>query len=129
MGGDEAQASRGTAQRQRNARTRRRRARRGDAGADTGANVEVRDNGIGLPANRDRIAEPYVTTRARGTGLGLAIVTKIVEEHFGTIAFDDTEGGGTRVTIRFDMTALASLDAGTAPASDDFPAELSRNRT
>ena len=54
---------------------------------DRFAAIEVSDNGAGLPPERDRIAEPYMTTRARGTGLGLAIVQKIVEEHFGTIIF------------------------------------------
>ncbi|MDO7842716.1 sensor histidine kinase NtrY-like [Sphingomonas immobilis] len=93
------------------------------------ATIEVRDNGVGLPANRDRIVEPYVTTRARGTGLGLAIVKKIVEEHFGTIAFEDNDGGGTHVTIRFDMTALSALDGGDALAADERPIELTRNRT
>jgi len=47
--------------------------------------IDVDDNGIGLPPERERIVEPYMTTRARGTGLGLAIVKKIVEEHFGTM--------------------------------------------
>ena len=61
--------------------------------------LTVADNGIGLPAARDRLVEPYVTTRARGTGLGLAIVKKIVEEHCGTISFGDRPGGGTIVTI------------------------------
>jgi len=45
--------------------------------------IELTDNGIGLPIERDRIVEPYMTTRATGTGLGLAIVKKIIEEHFG----------------------------------------------
>ena len=75
--------------------------------------VTVADSGIGLPAARDRIVEPYVTTRARGTGLGLAIVKKIVEEHFGTISFDDRPGGGTIVTLCFDATMLATLDGGS----------------
>jgi two-component system, NtrC family, nitrogen regulation sensor histidine kinase NtrY len=75
--------------------------------------VEVADTGIGLPADRERIVEPYVTTRARGTGLGLAIVKKIVEEHCGTIGFTDREGGGTRVTMSFDTVALAALESET----------------
>ncbi len=69
----------------------------------------VADNGIGLPVERDRIVEPYMTTRARGTGLGLAIVKKIIEEHCGTIAFADRPGGGTVVTIIFDTVALDGL--------------------
>ncbi|RZF65927.1 HAMP domain-containing protein [Sphingomonas populi] len=93
------------------------------------ATIVVRDSGIGLPAARDRIVEPYVTTRARGTGLGLAIVKKIVEEHFGTISFTDNEGGGTCVTIRFDTVALAALDAGEAPASETRAADYNQNRT
>lgn len=71
--------------------------------------LTLADNGIGLPVERDRIVEPYMTTRSRGTGLGLAIVKKIVEEHFGTIAFSDHSGGGTLVTICFDTDQLAEM--------------------
>ncbi|MBN8814774.1 MAG: HAMP domain-containing protein [Sphingomonas sp.] len=77
--------------------------------ADHETAVEIADNGIGLPLERDRIVEPYMTTRARGTGLGLAIVKKIIEEHCGTIAFSDRPGGGTIVTIVFDTAALATM--------------------
>jgi len=71
--------------------------------------IDLSDDGIGLPAERERITEPYMTTRSRGTGLGLAIVMKIVEEHFGSILFTDRPGGGTTVRLSFDMTTLASL--------------------
>lgn len=64
------------------------------------------DNGIGLPADRDRIVEPYMTTREKGTGLGLAIVKKIVEEHYGELAFEPNETGGTRVIIKMDTVLL-----------------------
>ncbi len=64
------------------------------------------DNGIGLPADRDRIVEPYMTTREKGTGLGLAIVKKIVEEHYGDLAFEANDDGGTRVIIRMDTVLL-----------------------
>ena len=47
------------------------------------------DNGIGLPPDRARLFEPYVTTRAKGTGLGLPIVKKIIEEHGGTLILTD----------------------------------------
>jgi two-component system nitrogen regulation sensor histidine kinase NtrY len=99
--------------------------------------IEIADNGVGLPAARDRIVEPYMTTRARGTGLGLAIVNKIVEEHCGTMTFGDRDGGGTVVTMRFDAAALARLDAGGAnddvgsdadDKNDRRPADL-RTRT
>jgi two-component system nitrogen regulation sensor histidine kinase NtrY len=95
------------------------------------ATIEVADTGVGLPAERDRIIEPYMTTRARGTGLGLAIVKKIVEEHFGTIAFGDRPGGGAVVTMTFDTAQLAPCDAGNTTAEPDGGgrlAALTRNR-
>ena len=52
--------------------------------------IDVIDNGIGLPKeNRNRLLEPYVTTREKGTGLGLAIVGRILEEHGGRIELHD----------------------------------------
>ena len=53
--------------------------------------IEVIDNGPGLPKhNRNRLLEPYVTTKGnKGTGLGLAIVQKSVEQHGGTLALED----------------------------------------
>ncbi|WP_166037642.1 ATP-binding protein [Sphingosinicella sp. YJ22] len=71
--------------------------------------IEVEDSGVGLPADRGRITEPYMTTRAKGTGLGLAIVNKIVEEHFGQIEFADAPGGGTLVRLIFDVETLARV--------------------
>ena len=47
--------------------------------------ITIADNGIGLPEDRARLFEPYVTTRSEGTGLGLPIVKKIIEEHGGTL--------------------------------------------
>ena len=69
--------------------------------------VEVCDNGMGLPEDRDRIMEPYITNRATGSGLGLAIVKKIVEEHFGEITLTDAPGGGAIVTIIFNPQTVA----------------------
>ncbi|MBO6901928.1 MAG: PAS domain-containing sensor histidine kinase [Rhizobiaceae bacterium] len=52
--------------------------------------VEIMDNGKGLPReNRQRLLEPYMTTREKGTGLGLAIVKKIVEDHGGQLELHD----------------------------------------
>ena len=53
--------------------------------------IEISDNGIGLPEDRSRLFEPYVTTREKGTGLGLPIVKKIIEEHGGTLSLEDAE--------------------------------------
>lgn len=73
----------------------------------------VTDNGRGMPRDlRERITEPYITTRERGTGLGLAIVKKIVEEHGGTLAFRDVDGGGTAVLLTFPPGQLALWDDG-----------------
>ncbi len=71
--------------------------------AENGENIiEIEDNGPGLPMeNRDRLTEPYVTTRARGTGLGLAIVSKIMEDHVGELILSDRSGGGALAVLRF----------------------------
>ena len=64
--------------------------------------VTITDNGIGLPTEgRDRLTEPYVTTRVRGTGLGLAIVKKIIEDHGGSLELGDAPGSGAVVKARF----------------------------
>jgi two-component system nitrogen regulation sensor histidine kinase NtrY len=64
--------------------------------------IEVADNGPGLPTeNRDRLTEPYVTTRARGTGLGLAIVSKVMEDHAGEFELTERPGGGALALLRF----------------------------
>jgi two-component system, NtrC family, nitrogen regulation sensor histidine kinase NtrY len=51
--------------------------------------IRIMDNGNGLPEDRARLFEPYVTTRDKGTGLGLPIVKKIIEEHGGTLVLTD----------------------------------------
>lgn len=53
------------------------------------AHITIADNGIGLPEDRARLFEPYVTTRSEGTGLGLPIVKKIIEEHGGSLILED----------------------------------------
>ncbi len=97
-------------------------------------NVSVEDSGIGLPAERDRIVEPYMTTRKSGTGLGLAIVKKIVEEHAATISFADRAGGGAIITVSFspaemNMLAQTSGGFGEAVGTDDAPHALTRLET
>ena len=69
--------------------------------------IDVLDTGVGLPEDRERLTEPYMTTRVRGTGLGLAIVKKIVEEHMGEIAFLDRIAFDTKK-----LSVLASAEAG-----------------
>ena len=82
--------------------------------------IGIDDNGRGLPEhNRDRLTEPYVTTRSKGTGLGLAIVKKILEDHGGTLSLSDREGGGAAVLMTFplDAAALNVADSGRAHAA------------
>lgn len=72
--------------------------------------IEIEDNGPGLPAeNRDRLTEPYVTTRAGGTGLGLAIVSKIMEDHNGEFLLSDIPGGGALAVLKFPATTLDKI--------------------
>lgn len=91
--------------------------------------ILLADNGIGLPAERDRIVEPYMTTRTKGTGLGLAIVNKIVEDHGGTMSFHDAQGGGTIVRIVLDPDFLARLDEGDGREYDQGKGAVSTNGT
>lgn len=73
-------------------------------GLDQGAPfLSVTDNGVGLPKeNRNRLTEPYMTTREKGTGLGLAIVKRIMEEHGGELRLTDAPGpSGACVTLLF----------------------------
>ena len=68
--------------------------------------IRIMDNGTGLPPDRARLFEPYVTTREKGTGLGLPIVKKIIEEHGGTLAlldapvFEGNDHAGAMAEIR-----------------------------
>ncbi len=68
--------------------------------------VTIEDNGVGLPAkDRDRLTEPYVTTREKGTGLGLAIVKRIMEDHGGSLVLTDARAlPGARVILKFPTT-------------------------
>jgi two-component system, NtrC family, nitrogen regulation sensor histidine kinase NtrY len=77
--------------------------------------IDAIDNGIGLPKeNRNRLLEPYVTTREKGTGLGLAIVGRILEEHGGRIELEDPPDGGRGAWARLRFTAERVADAENA---------------
>ena len=82
--------------------------------------IDVIDNGIGLPKeNRNRLLEPYVTTREKGTGLGLAIVGRILEEHGGSIELHDAAEKIPGAARRLDAPALLrpSRQARRSPAA------------
>ncbi len=88
----------------------------------TRALIDVEDNGKGLPQeDRERLLEPYMTTREKGTGLGLAIVRKIMEEHGGSIALLDARavadgGRGARVRLAFPLIAETESQPAAAAA-------------
>jgi two-component system nitrogen regulation sensor histidine kinase NtrY len=83
--------------------------------------ISVEDNGLGLPKeNRERLTEPYVTTRAEGTGLGLAIVKKIMEDHGGRLELADRKPMGARVTLIF-----PKVESNTASEAFDLEPEPS----
>ena len=84
-----------------------------EARANGTACIDVTDNGRGFPTeNRQRLLEPYMTTRAEGTGLGLPIVAKILEDHGGRIELLDAPpdwpgGRGARVRLVFPLASPA----------------------
>jgi two-component system nitrogen regulation sensor histidine kinase NtrY len=87
--------------------------------------VRVTDNGPGLPeTERERLTEPYVTTRAKGTGLGLAIVKKILEDHGGTLLLADAapasgnNARGASITLRFPRNLVAADSFSVAQAGE-----------
>jgi two-component system nitrogen regulation sensor histidine kinase NtrY len=81
--------------------------------------IEVEDNGKGLPSeDRDKLLEPYMTTREKGTGLGLAIVRKIMEEHGGSIALLDASAGPSRgACVRLVFPVDGELERAIAAAA------------
>jgi two-component system nitrogen regulation sensor histidine kinase NtrY len=85
---------------------------------ETYSTITIADNGAGLPPDRSRLFEPYVTTREKGTGLGLPIVKKIIEEHGGTLILTDApvfEGNthaGAMAEIRLPRATRAKTATG-----------------
>jgi two-component system, NtrC family, nitrogen regulation sensor histidine kinase NtrY len=87
--------------------------------------IDVIDNGTGLPKeNRNRLLEPYVTTREKGTGLGLAIVGKILEEHGGKLELFDAPdvahgGRGAWLRLRFAAAEIVSGEYSDSEGTKD----------
>ena len=81
---------------------------------DKGVDITIEDNGPGFPEDaRDRLLEPYVTTREKGTGLGLAIVNRIIVDHGGSISLQNRLDGmrGARVRVWLPHNAMRVHDA------------------
>ncbi len=82
--------------------------------SDDGVEIAIADTGTGISEQeRQRIFEPFHTTKPDGTGLGLAITYRVVEQHGGSIAVDGRPGAGTTVRIRLPRSVPAA--AGTGP--------------
>ena len=85
--------------------------------ADGLVTISILDNGCGLPKkDRNRLVEPYMTTRAKGTGIGLAVVHRVTEQHGGSLLLEDAplDAGrrhGAAVRMVLPMTRGARGDA------------------
>ncbi|HTN60119.1 MAG TPA: ATP-binding protein, partial [Devosia sp.] len=96
------------------------------------ARISVSDNGRGWPKdNRQRLLEPYMTTREKGTGLGLAIVAKIIEQHGGLVELVDAEPDangrvGACVTFTLPLTSpqKTSTDGEIGDLTDAMIAQM-----
>jgi two-component system nitrogen regulation sensor histidine kinase NtrY len=81
---------------------------------------EIIDNGMGFPKlDRDRLIEPYVTTRARGSGLGLAIVNRVIEDHGGALSLNDAPHGGAGAMVRFHLPLKLGESASSAISAQE----------
>lgn len=82
--------------------------------------ITVGDNGAGLPKDqRERLVEPYVTTRGKGTGLGLAIVKKIMEDHNGDLLLEDRDPNGAKVLLVFNPALSGTEENGDSETGED----------
>jgi PAS domain S-box-containing protein len=96
---------------------------------DEEAVLQVRDNGPGVPAEfRDRLFEPFVSSRrrGRGAGLGLAVVYAIVTEHRGVIELDPRSETGACFTVRLPVGRASDIEPIQPPAPEDRDAALPR---
>ena len=87
----------------------------------SGLEIVIEDNGPGFPAEvRNRLLEPYVTTREKGTGLGLAIVNRIIADHGGSISLQNRPDGlrGARVRVLLPENGALTMQSEQAPESE-----------
>ncbi|HEY3497761.1 MAG TPA: ATP-binding protein [Polyangiaceae bacterium] len=88
------------------------------------ARLAVRDNGPGFaPEVRERMFEPYLTTKSEGTGLGLAIVQRIVVEHGGDLTAEHPAEGGAVLVAELPISGPTLLPDPGPPSSDRAPLE------
>ncbi|MGA1373128.1 MAG: sensor histidine kinase, partial [Pseudomonadales bacterium] len=86
--------------------------------------IVIEDNGPGFPAEvRNRLLEPYVTTREKGTGLGLAIVNRIIADHGGSISLQNRPDGlrGARVRVVLPENGALAMQSDDASGAERVP--------
>jgi two-component system nitrogen regulation sensor histidine kinase NtrY len=85
--------------------------------------LAVADDGPGVAAEaRDRVFQPYFSTKATGTGLGLAIVHQIVTDHGGQVRVEPNLPRGSRFVLELPLLAGAARPAAAAPVAEGAPA-------
>jgi CheY-like chemotaxis protein len=86
--------------------------------------VEVEDRGCGMStATKERMFDPFYTTKTTGRGLGMAAVLGIIDAHRGALLVDSEEGRGTIVRVLFPAASSRPLVVapwGTTPISDSW---------
>jgi PAS domain S-box-containing protein len=84
--------------------------------------LALRDSGPGIPADvRQRVFEPFYTTKHRGTGLGLATARRLVEQHHGTMDLECPPEGGTIVTLRLPVAQPAAAQDASGRTTTTAP--------
>ena len=69
-------------------------------------NISFEDSGTGIkPENKDKILEPFFTTKAEGTGLGMALAYHVVTAHSGKIYVESEVNEGTKVTVKLPLNS------------------------
>ncbi len=82
------------------------------------ARIEVADNGHGIPGKvKERLFEPYYSTKQDGTGLGLSIVQRIIADHYGYVRVVDNQPAGTRVIVELPVISSDKAETGEAAGS------------
>ena len=84
--------------------------------------LDVDDEGVGIEENaRDKLFQPFYSTKESGTGLGLAMIRQIVRDHHGEVSFSRLEPKGTRFQVRLPYRALGESDDVDATATRHEP--------
>jgi signal transduction histidine kinase len=102
------------------------RARRATGGVE-GVEVEVEDNGCGIPPDvQAKLFTPFYTTKQQGTGLGLTISQRIIADHGGSLRVRSAPGGGTTFTVTLPLAPAAPAAPPPPPEADPATASLDR---